>query len=137
MADAAEPAEEAPPWLFVYGTLRRGEANPMAALLHRHADHLGEGTVRGRLYAVAWYPALVEADDPGEVVRGDLFALHPESSDDVFAALDEYEGPGFERRPVWVMMADETRVRASAYLYAASVAGLQRVPSGDWLRRAP
>ena len=36
--------------LFVYGTLMRGFDHPMAKLLSRSADFIGEARCRGRLY---------------------------------------------------------------------------------------
>jgi gamma-glutamylcyclotransferase (GGCT)/AIG2-like uncharacterized protein YtfP len=126
---------DAPARLFVYGSLRRGEENEMAALLHRHARWLGAGTIRARLYAISWYSGAVASDDPGDAVHGDVFELDPSSAGGVIARLDAYEGAGFARRAVEVSVG-ETRVPAHAYLYAASVAGLPWIAHGDWLRRA-
>jgi gamma-glutamylcyclotransferase (GGCT)/AIG2-like uncharacterized protein YtfP len=131
---AAASPSDSPRRLFVYGSLRAGEENPMAALLHRHARHLGEGTIRAGLYAISWYSAAAPCDDPGAVVHGDVFELHRETADEVMAELDAYEGNDFALRPVEVAMADETRVGAMAYLFAASVAGLRRIGHGDWRR---
>ena len=120
--------------LFVYGSLRAGEEGAMAALLHRHARHLGEGTIRAGLYAVSWYSAAAPCDDPAASVRGDVFELHPEAADAVMAELDAYEGSDFRLSPVEVAMEDETSLGAMAYLFAASVAGLRRIGHGDWRR---
>jgi gamma-glutamylcyclotransferase (GGCT)/AIG2-like uncharacterized protein YtfP len=128
-------AGDAPARLFVYGSLRRGEENEMAALLHRHARWLGAGTIRARLYAVSWYSGAVPSGDPADAVHGDVFELDPSSADEVMARLDAYEGADFALRPVDVTMG-ETRAAADAYLYAASVAGLPWIAHGDWLRRA-
>jgi gamma-glutamylcyclotransferase (GGCT)/AIG2-like uncharacterized protein YtfP len=119
----------------VYGSLRLGQQNPVAALLHRHARHLGPGTVHGRLYVVSWYSGMVAGHADEDVVHGDLFELAAETAEHVVARLDAYEGDGFERRPVEVAIGGETRCPAFAYLYAGSVAGLARVAHGDWLRR--
>ena len=45
--------------LFVYGTLMRGFDHPMAQLLSRSADFLGEAQCRGRLHLIKHYPGLV------------------------------------------------------------------------------
>src|SRR3954454_24022334 len=50
--------------LFVYGTLMRAFDHPMAKLLSRSADFIGEARCRGRLYLVKHYPGLVRSDDP-------------------------------------------------------------------------
>lgn len=134
-AAEAHPAGNAPPRLFVYGSLRAGQQNPMAALLHGHARHLGAGTVRARLYVVSWYSGMVPGEAAGDVVHGDVFELAPETAGRVLAELDAYEGDAFARAPVEVALGGETRVAAFAYLYAGSVAGLARVAHGDWLRQ--
>jgi len=65
--------------LFVYGTLMRGFDHPMARLLSRNADFLGEARCRGRLYRmehhrIKYYPGLVLSDDPADVVFGESAA---------------------------------------------------------------
>jgi gamma-glutamylcyclotransferase (GGCT)/AIG2-like uncharacterized protein YtfP len=125
---------DAPRRLFVYGSLRAGETGEMAALLHAHARHLGEGTIRACLYAVSWYSAAAPCDDPAAAVHGDVFELYRETADGVMETLDGYEGEDFVLRPVEVRMGDETSLRAEAYLFAARVDGLRRVAHGDWRR---
>ncbi len=133
--DAAAGPGDPPPRLFVYGSLRAGETGEMAALLHRNATHLGEGTIRARLYAVSWYSIAAPCGEEEEGgVHGDVFALDPAAADGVLASLDAYEGSDFRRTAVEARMADETSVAAQAYLCAASVAGLRRIEHGDWLR---
>jgi gamma-glutamylcyclotransferase (GGCT)/AIG2-like uncharacterized protein YtfP len=120
--------------LFVYGSLRAGEDNAVARLLHRHARHLGEGTIHARLYAVTWYCAAVACENEDARVHGDVFALDPAAAGEVLAALDAYEGSDFARVPVAVALDDETSLSAESYLFAASVAELRRVGHGDWRR---
>ena len=131
---AAAGSGDPPPRLFVYGSLRAGEAGEMAALLHRHARHLGEGTIRAALYAVSWYSVAAPCDEPDAVVHGDVFEVDAGAAREVLAALDAYEGSDFRRSAVEVRMEDETSVAAQAYLCAASVAGLRRIGHGDWRR---
>ena len=50
--------------LFVYGTLMRGFDHPMARLLSRSADFIGEARCQGRLYRIKHYPGLVLSGDP-------------------------------------------------------------------------
>ena len=54
--------------LFVYGTLMRGFDHPMAQLLSRSADFIGEAKCRGRLYLIKHYPGLVLSDDANDIV---------------------------------------------------------------------
>jgi gamma-glutamylcyclotransferase (GGCT)/AIG2-like uncharacterized protein YtfP len=61
--------------LFVYGTLMRGFDHPMAQLLSRSAEFLGEARCQGRLYLIKHYPGLVLSGDPADVVFGELYRL--------------------------------------------------------------
>src|SRR6267154_6791055 len=81
--------------LFVYGTLMRGFDHPMAKLLSRSAEFLGEARCQGRLHLVKHYPGLVLSDDPDEVVSGELYRLH--QPEELLAEFDMYEacGEGF------------------------------------------
>ena len=81
--------------LFVYGTLMRGFDHPMAQLLSRSADFIGEARCRGRLYLVKHYPGLVLSDDADDVVFGELFRLRQPA--ELLREFDMYEacGEGF------------------------------------------
>src|SRR3982074_561356 len=81
--------------LFVYGTLMRGFDHPMAQLLSRSADFVGEARCRGRLYRVKHYPGLLLSEDPGDIVFGELYRLR--QSDECLREFDMYEacGEGF------------------------------------------
>ena len=81
--------------LFVYGTLMRGYAHPMARLLSANADFLSEASCRGRLYQVKHYPGLVLSDDSADVVFGELYRLR--AVEDLLREFDMYEacGEGF------------------------------------------
>src|SRR5712664_1262868 len=75
--------------LFVYGTLMRGFDHPMAQLLSRGADFIGEARCQGRLYLVKHYPGLVLSDDPADVVFGELYRLR--APDELLREFDMYE----------------------------------------------
>src|SRR5271163_4088561 len=98
--------------LFVYGTLMRGYDHPMAQLLSRSADFVGEAHCRARLYLVKHYPGLVLSDDAGDVVRGEVFRLRQVR--ELLREFDMYEacGEGFAepteyvRRLVPVTLSD-------------------------------
>src|SRR5206468_4206353 len=124
--------------LFVYGTLMRGFDHPMAKLLSRNAAFCGEARCQGRLYLVKHYPGLVLSSDAGDIVFGELFALHtPEAS---FAILDEYEGcgpnvaqPQYLRQVLPVTREDGSVAEAWTYVYNRPVAQLKRIASGRFL----
>jgi hypothetical protein len=62
-----------PQELFVYGTLRKGGANPMHDFLAREADFVGAATCCGLLYRVDFYPGLVPSGAPDDRVHGEVY----------------------------------------------------------------
>jgi gamma-glutamylcyclotransferase (GGCT)/AIG2-like uncharacterized protein YtfP len=125
--------------LFVYGTLMRGFDHPVAKLLSKSADFIGEAKCRGRLYRVKHYPGLVLSDDASEVVFGELYRLR--APDDLLREFDMYEacGEGFAeptqyvRQMLAVALADSTASEAWTYVYNWPVARLPRIASGRFL----
>jgi gamma-glutamylcyclotransferase (GGCT)/AIG2-like uncharacterized protein YtfP len=126
--------------LFVYGTLMRGFDHPMAQLLSRSADLIGEAQCRGRLYLVKHYPGLLLSDDPTEVVFGELYRLR--QPQELLREFDMYEacGEGFAepteyiRQMLSVALADGT-AEAWTYVYNWPVTGLPWIASGRFLER--
>jgi len=132
--------------LFVYGTLMRGFDHPMAQLLSRSADFIGEARCRGRLYLVKHYPGMVLSDAPDDVVFGELYRLkQPEA---LLREFDMYEacGEGFAepteylRRLLPVTLVGDTASepptsQAWTYLYNWPVAHLARIASGRFLEK--
>jgi gamma-glutamylcyclotransferase (GGCT)/AIG2-like uncharacterized protein YtfP len=126
--------------LFVYGTLMRGFDHPMAQLLSRSADFIGEARCQGRLYLVKHYPGLALSDDAGDVVFGELYRLRRPT--ELLREFDMYEacGEGFAqpteyiRRMLPVTSEDETR-EAWTYLYNWPVAHLPRIASGRFMEK--
>jgi gamma-glutamylcyclotransferase (GGCT)/AIG2-like uncharacterized protein YtfP len=125
--------------LFVYGTLMRGFEHPMARLLSRAADFVGEARCCGRLYLVKHYPGLVPSEEAGDVVFGELFRLrHVEES---LREFDMYEacGEGFAqpseylRRILEVTLASGEAHQAWTYVYNWPVDRLPRIASGRFL----
>ncbi len=125
--------------LFVYGTLMRGFDHPMAQLLSRSADFVGEARCRGRLYLVKHYPGLVASDTAEDVVFGELFRLRRPA--ELLAEFDMYEacGEGFAepteyiRRMFPVTTAEGAASEAWTYLYNWPVDRLPRIASGRFL----
>ena len=125
--------------LFVYGTLMRGFDHPMAQLLSRGADFVGEARSRGRLYLVKHYPGLVKSDNADDVVFGELFRLR--RAEELLRQFDMYEacGEGFAepteyvRQLLQVVRHDGAVSEAWTYLYNWPVAHLPRIASGRFL----
>jgi gamma-glutamylcyclotransferase (GGCT)/AIG2-like uncharacterized protein YtfP len=135
--------------LFVYGTLMRDFDHPMAQLLSRSADFIGEARCRGRLYLIKHYPGMVLSDTADEFVFGELYRLkQPEA---LLREFDMYEacGEGFAepteyvRRllPVTLGDAGETLTgeasisEAWTYLYNWPVTHLPRIASGRFMEK--
>jgi len=126
--------------LFVYGTLMRGFGHPMAQLLSRSADLIGEARCRGRLYLVTHYPALVLSGDPADVVFGELYRLR--APDELLREFDMYEacGEGFAApteyvRQLLAVTLEGGTTEAWTYVYNWPVAHLTRITSGRFLER--
>jgi len=125
--------------LFVYGTLMRGFDHPMAKLLSRSADFIGEARCRGRLYLVKHYPGLVLSDDSTDIVYGEVYRLR--DRDALLGEFDMYEacGEGFRqpteylRQMLQVALSDGTAGEAWTYIYNWPVTNLPRIASGKFL----
>jgi gamma-glutamylcyclotransferase (GGCT)/AIG2-like uncharacterized protein YtfP len=128
--------------LFVYGTLMRGFDHPMAQLLSRSADFIGEARCRGRLYLVKHYPGLLLSDHPGEIVFGELYRLRRAA--ELLREFDMYEacGEGFVepteyvRRLLTVTRDGPAADQAWTYVYNWPVAHLPRIASGRFMERS-
>jgi gamma-glutamylcyclotransferase (GGCT)/AIG2-like uncharacterized protein YtfP len=106
--------------LFVYGTLRRRSAHPMARWLRLNSDFLDEAQVAGELVDLGGYPGLIATKHPKKTVPGDLFRLHNPVA--AFKRLDRYEGcaPGFRTPTEYVRQLAEVSVQGVlklAWLY--------------------
>jgi gamma-glutamylcyclotransferase (GGCT)/AIG2-like uncharacterized protein YtfP len=124
--------------VFVYGTLRAGEANDLNAAARRHGiaepSLVGTATVAGRLYDFGAYPGLV-LDPAAGPVTGDVY----EVVDALLPVLDEIEEVYPGRASLF--MREEQPVHGAAgpvacLLYPVAdseVAGLPPVPGGDWV----
>jgi gamma-glutamylcyclotransferase (GGCT)/AIG2-like uncharacterized protein YtfP len=128
------------PYLFVYGTLRRGTGHPMADFLQRHGRYVCSAQAPGRIYDLGSYPGMVEATEPHDHVRGDLFEVT--DPDLVLAELDRYEACGpddpqphlFQRSVRMVRTATGAEVQAWMYQYFGPVREEQRIASGEYYR---
>lgn len=106
-------------YLFVYGTLKRGQ--PQNRLLEGE-DFVGSVRTlpRYRLYANGQYPCLVEDEENGICVEGELWRVR----ESTLEKLDKYEGVPdlYERRAVAIQDCAEA---AFAYFYQGKVNGLR------------
>jgi len=126
-------------YLFVYGTLRRGQP------LHPHlgaarARFVGEGRIVGRLFDLGEYPGATPDPKRFSTVRGEVHELHdPQGTLDV---LDDIEGFDmkrpelslFERREAEVTMDSGGTVQAWVYFYRRPLLAATEIPDGDFTR---
>ncbi|MDI3257142.1 MAG: gamma-glutamylcyclotransferase [Kyrpidia sp.] len=114
--------------VFVYGTLLTGEPNHRVAAPHLHG--VQPGRVRGRLYDVGPYPALV-LDEAGREIEGQWFEVTPEglkAMDD----LEEYRGPGQNNFYERVRVRDAQTNRCGWVYVWADSRGYPEIPVGSW-----
>ncbi|MCS6989029.1 MAG: gamma-glutamylcyclotransferase [Chloroherpetonaceae bacterium] len=119
------------PYLFVYGTLRKGARG--GRFMIERSEHVGEGKIEAKLYQVSWYPAAIRAT--GSYVVGDVFRLR--NPEETLKRLDEYEdAPNlYVREEIKVEMNDGRKLKAWVYLFNQPVEPHLEIPSGDFLRR--
>jgi len=126
---------EEPPFLLLYGSLRRGEPMFGELALEEALDFVGEVDFPGELYDLGDYPGAVAGEGR---VRGELYRMmRPE----ILEALDRYEeydqadpeGSLFVRRRVPIEGIGEAWV----YLFNGRPTGRWRIASGDWRKRRP
>ena len=124
-------ADETPDRLFVYGTLRTGEA--AGALAAPHVRRSQPATVTGKIYAFSMgYPGLIAGD--GGAVRGEVLWLTDAAT--ALRDLDEYEGEDFARVLCTAELGDGAQVTAWCYVLAdpTSVVDAELILDGDWVR---
>ncbi len=123
-----------PAYLFVYGTLARGQR------LHRYLKKIpgvrfrGEGKIQGELYVLPGedYPGAILSSDRSLFVLGELYEI-PEPSA-AFRLLDKVEGcdEGLFRRRLVEVIAAGNRTKAWTYLYAQPLQDAKLIPSGEF-----
>src|SRR5260370_27226608 len=120
--------------------LMRGFDHPMARLLSRNAEFLGDARCQGRLYLVKHYPGLVSSDDPAEIVFGELYGLR--APNELLREFDMYEacGEAFAEptqyiRQMLPVTLNGKMEEAWTYLYNWPVAQLPRIASGRFMER--
>jgi gamma-glutamylcyclotransferase (GGCT)/AIG2-like uncharacterized protein YtfP len=114
----------------VYGTLLVVEANHHVA--RPYLQHVEEGTIRGHLYSVGTYPAVV-LDQDGVDIEGEWFTVNGEGLE----RMDWLEGYGENRRHnyydrVWVKDCYSNN-EGFVYVFTKEKAkNLKLITSGSW-----
>jgi gamma-glutamylcyclotransferase (GGCT)/AIG2-like uncharacterized protein YtfP len=126
---AAVPNER---YVFVYGTLRKGEANDINRLRPR-PDFVGRGRVLGTLYHLGSYPGLVM--NGNTLVEGEVYRILPELE----CVLDEIEeihpqqSDEYAKQQVTVQV-DGLGLMCLVYVInPLRLQGRPVIPGGDWV----
>jgi gamma-glutamylcyclotransferase (GGCT)/AIG2-like uncharacterized protein YtfP len=116
--------------IFVYGTLRRGNAGSMSTRFP-NAKFVGEAKVSGSLYDLGAYPGLLLGDSNSLVV-GEVY----EVDDEILDELDEFEGSSnYQRKPADVFLGSN-RVTCWTYEPKPEFYSFRTIiTSGDWVIR--
>lgn len=124
-------------YIFVYGTLRRACRTGAHTTYLAGAEFVGDARVRGSLYRVSYYPALVLDDTAGWVV-GEIYRL---TSSEQLQQLDAYEectypsqpDQEYNRKKINVITDAGDLLSAWIYSYQHRVKDLELIVSGDFL----
>jgi len=115
--------------LFVYGTLRSGQA--ARSLIANHVLAAEPASARGRMFALPdGYPGFLPGPE-GRIV-GEVMTLSDLAA--AFALLDAYEGEEFQRALHEVELGDGRVVWAWCYVLSSPelVEEAEPIPGGDW-----
>lgn len=112
-------ASDEPHFIFVYGTLKRGEER--ADRWPQEPRSVEPATTKACLYDIGPYPAIVEGDD---VVLGELWEIDSQDMPETLRVLDEIECYGNEDVDLYVRRVVECRTlggetrKAFTYFFA-------------------
>lgn len=143
-----EPSRETR-YVFVYGTLRRGEQRDINGLLPAPL-WVGYGSIQGLLYDLGAYPGLVVTLEGGKQnIRGEIYAITPRLEQ----LLDEIEEVWPQQTGEYSKLEIEAALEGDAQALAAGapeshnkklrclvyeihgsrVKGMAQITSGDWV----
>ena len=123
--------------IFFYGTLMAGFDRRRRAGMDDKLSYVGRGHIRGHMFDLGLYPAVVPAPD-GQV-WGEVYRMA--DAEQVLRAMDDIEGyraddPDkslYSRQRAHVTFADGTGDEAWVYFYNAPLGQALRIDSGDYL----
>jgi gamma-glutamylcyclotransferase (GGCT)/AIG2-like uncharacterized protein YtfP len=126
------------PFLFVYGSLRKGFQSEAYQYISQYFELVGNATTNGFLIDLGSYPAAIPTDSE-HLIIGELYKLKTEEEHDwAFAQLDDYEGVNVEvdeqqlyRRAIAKVRHENKDTISWIYWYNGDVTGKPIIPSGD------
>jgi gamma-glutamylcyclotransferase (GGCT)/AIG2-like uncharacterized protein YtfP len=117
--------------VFVYGTLRRGNARAMS-IRFPDSKFITEAQVSGSLYDLGAYPGLL-LDESNSLVTGEVY----EVDDEILNELDEFEASSNYRRKQVEISPGTHSTSCWTYEPDPEFYSLHRlITSGDWIEYA-
>jgi gamma-glutamylcyclotransferase (GGCT)/AIG2-like uncharacterized protein YtfP len=117
--------------VFIYGTLRRGEAGSMS-IRFPNSKFIGDAKVNGSLYDLGAYPGLL-LNESNSVVTGEVY----EVDDETLKELDDFEGSShYLRKQFEVSLGTERRVCWTYEPNPEFYSPAKLITSGDWIEYA-
>jgi gamma-glutamylcyclotransferase (GGCT)/AIG2-like uncharacterized protein YtfP len=129
-------------YIFVYGTLRRGERADLQKQAHNFGvKFCGTDAINGKMYHLGAYPGVKVCGEPHiwdellPVVIGEVFLIKNPS---IVALMDAYEGYNADEpeRGLYNRVQVETRGGDTVWVYTYNppVTPDQQIESGDWCK---
>jgi gamma-glutamylcyclotransferase (GGCT)/AIG2-like uncharacterized protein YtfP len=126
------------PYLFVYGSLRKGFQSEAYQYISTYFELVGTAKTKGFLIDMGDYPAGIPTDSENYII-GELYKLKNENEFNwAFAQIDDYEGviveanevPEYERI-ITKVVHEDAKISAWVYWSTANVTGKPVLTSGD------
>ena len=122
-------------YVFVYGTLRKGDDNDITRL-SPPPRYVGKSQISGLMYHLGAYPGVVLTGDASQPIIGEVYAIEPALE----RVLDEIEMIYPQQRDEYVKRHVVVRLglqQLSCLVYEinpAYIAGKPLIVSGDWVK---
>ena len=123
-----------PAYVFVYGTLRRGEQRDINRL-QPAPIFMGDGEINGTLYDLGSYPGVRLGGT--YLVQGEVYQISLELErqlDEIEEVLPQQTGE-YARRKVVVQCAGTALVCLVYEVSCARIKGMAVIQSGNWIKR--
>lgn len=119
--------------IMFYGSLQQGERPYDKLNLARMLDYVQDGTFRGDLHDMGWYPACVPGDG---IVHGGIYRIRDVGVVDILDQFERYDpkdpdGSLYQRIRVQLVDPD---FETWTYIYNRDVTGRPVIESGHWLQ---
>jgi len=119
--------------VFVYGTLRRGEANDINRL-QPSPRFVGTARLQGEMYRLGRYPGVILGG--ADWVVGEVYAITPELERqlDIIEEVYPQQTDEYVKREVVVPVEGEMLMCLVYEINPRYTQGLPRIAMGDWVR---